>query len=86
MFRYLVKAGPGGASVGEIQQALGIPLSTLSHHLSRMARWPDRSDPARQGDPVRAELRASGRAVGGVPPARVLCGSWRYGGIAGSAG
>ncbi|QIK37131.1 helix-turn-helix transcriptional regulator [Caldichromatium japonicum] len=37
VFRYLVKAGQGGASVGEIQQALGIPLSTLSHHLSRMA-------------------------------------------------
>lgn len=37
VFRYLVKAGPAGAAVGEIQQALGIPLSTLSHHLSRMA-------------------------------------------------
>ena len=37
VFRYLVKAGPGGATVGEIQQVLDIPLSTLSHHLSRMA-------------------------------------------------
>lgn len=38
VFRYLVKAGPGGASVGELQRALNIPLSTLSHHLSRMAQ------------------------------------------------
>ena len=36
IFRYLVKAGPQGASVGEIQRALDIPLSTLSHHLTRM--------------------------------------------------
>ncbi|MCK9237910.1 MAG: ArsR family transcriptional regulator [Thiopseudomonas sp.] len=37
-FRFLVKAGPDGASVGEIQKALDIPGSTLSHHLSRMAK------------------------------------------------
>ena len=37
IFRYLVKAGHQGASVGEIQHALGIPHSTLSHHLTRMA-------------------------------------------------
>jgi len=37
VFRYLVKAGHQGASVGEIQHALGIPHSTLSHHLTRMA-------------------------------------------------
>ncbi|MCK0716181.1 ArsR/SmtB family transcription factor [Chromohalobacter sarecensis] len=38
VFRFLVKAGYGGASVGEIQKALGIPASTLSHHLARMAK------------------------------------------------
>lgn len=38
IFRFLVKAGHRGAPVGDIQKALGIPASTLSHHLSRMAR------------------------------------------------
>lgn len=38
VFRFLVKAGPEGAPVGEVQQALNIPGSTLSHHLARMAR------------------------------------------------
>lgn len=37
VFRFLVRAGHKGASVGEIQKSLGIPASTLSHHLSRMA-------------------------------------------------
>ncbi|MBL0354610.1 MAG: winged helix-turn-helix transcriptional regulator [Dechloromonas sp.] len=37
VFRFLVKAGHQGASVGELQKALAIPASTLSHHLSRMA-------------------------------------------------
>lgn len=36
MFRFLVKAGHDGASVGDIQKELNIPASTLSHHLSRM--------------------------------------------------
>ncbi|MDQ7728299.1 helix-turn-helix domain-containing protein [Halomonas sp. SpR8] len=38
VFRFLVKAGHNGASVGEIQKALDIPASTLSHHLARMAK------------------------------------------------
>lgn len=38
VFRFLVKAGHDGASVGEIQRELAIPASTLSHHLARMAR------------------------------------------------
>ncbi|CEG54815.1 Putative ArsR family transcriptional regulator [Stutzerimonas xanthomarina] len=38
VFRFLVKAGHDGAPVGEIQKALGIPASTLSHHLARMAK------------------------------------------------
>lgn len=37
-FRFLVKAGHSGAAVGEIQKALGIPASTLSHHLARMVK------------------------------------------------
>jgi DNA-binding transcriptional ArsR family regulator len=36
IFRYLVKVGPEGVPVGQIQKALGIPGSTLSHHLSRL--------------------------------------------------
>lgn len=38
VFRFLVKVGHDGASVGEIQKALSIPASTLSHHLARMAK------------------------------------------------
>ena len=37
IFRLLVKAGNDGLSVGEIQQHLGIPASTLSHHIAKMA-------------------------------------------------
>ena len=36
IFRYLVKVGHDGVPVGQIQKALGIPGSTLSHHLSRL--------------------------------------------------
>jgi DNA-binding transcriptional ArsR family regulator len=36
IFRHLVKSGPQGAVVGDIQSALGIPASTLSHHISRL--------------------------------------------------
>ena len=38
VFRFLVKAGHDGASVGDKQKGLGIPASTLSHHLARMAK------------------------------------------------
>lgn len=38
VFRFLVRAGHEGATVGEIQKSLAIPPSTLSHHLARMAR------------------------------------------------
>jgi ArsR family transcriptional regulator len=38
VFRFLVKAGHDGVPVGDIQKALGIPASTLSHHLARMAK------------------------------------------------
>lgn len=38
VFRLLVKEGPGGASAGEVADRLGIPPSTLSHHLSHLER------------------------------------------------
>lgn len=36
IFRYLVKVGEEGVPVGQIQSKLGIPNSTLSHHLNRL--------------------------------------------------
>jgi DNA-binding transcriptional ArsR family regulator len=36
VFTLLVPAGRGGLTVGEIQSRLGVPASTLSHHLSRL--------------------------------------------------
>ncbi len=36
IFRLLVKAGPEGLPVGEIQRLLGVPGSTLSHHIRRL--------------------------------------------------
>lgn len=36
VFRILVRGGPGGLSVGEVQQRAGVPASTLSHHLHRL--------------------------------------------------
>lgn len=36
IFRYLVKVGDKGAPVGQIQKELNVPLSTLSHHISRL--------------------------------------------------
>lgn len=36
IYRALVRAGEKGLPVGQIQQALGIPASTLSHHCKRL--------------------------------------------------
>ena len=36
IFQYLVKGGKQGVPVGEIQSALNIPGSTLSHHITRL--------------------------------------------------
>lgn len=36
IFRYLVKGGRQGVPVGEIQSALEVPGSTLSHHITRL--------------------------------------------------
>ena len=38
IFRFLVKAGNKKVLVGDIQEEMGIPNSTLSHHLSRLAK------------------------------------------------
>lgn len=38
IFRYLVKMGPKGVPVGDIQKELAIPNSTLSHHISRLSK------------------------------------------------
>lgn len=34
--RLLVQAGPDGLPVGELQKHLGVPGSTLSHHISHL--------------------------------------------------
>lgn len=36
IFRYLVKGGRQGVSVGELQSTLNVPGSTLSHHITRL--------------------------------------------------
>ncbi|WP_444994812.1 ArsR/SmtB family transcription factor [Aliikangiella sp. IMCC44359] len=38
IFKYLVKTGKNGASVGSIQKELGIPASTLSHHIAKLIK------------------------------------------------
>jgi DNA-binding transcriptional ArsR family regulator len=38
IFRLLVRAGPIGAVVGELQAHLNIPASTLSHHIAKLVR------------------------------------------------
>jgi DNA-binding transcriptional ArsR family regulator len=36
IFRYLVRCGPNGCPVGDVQRILGVPGSTLSHHIARL--------------------------------------------------
>ncbi len=36
IYRLLVKAGESGLVVGEVQSLLGIPASTLSHHMAHL--------------------------------------------------
>jgi DNA-binding transcriptional ArsR family regulator len=38
IFKLLVRAGQDGANVGTIQGVLGIPATTLAHHLGTLAR------------------------------------------------
>jgi len=48
VFRLLVKAGPDGMVVGDLQRRLKIPASTLSHHIARLA-WAGLVDQRRDG-------------------------------------
>ena len=36
LFRLLVRAGPDGMNIGDIGKMLGLPPSTLSHHLGAL--------------------------------------------------
>jgi ArsR family transcriptional regulator, arsenate/arsenite/antimonite-responsive transcriptional repressor len=36
IYRTLVRAGENGLVVGQIQERIGIPASTLSHHIKRL--------------------------------------------------
>jgi ArsR family transcriptional regulator len=36
VFRLLVRAGEAGLAVGELQAHLGVPASTLSHHVAQL--------------------------------------------------
>jgi ArsR family transcriptional regulator, arsenate/arsenite/antimonite-responsive transcriptional repressor len=38
IFRYLIRAGKKGMPVGEIQEHLAVPGSTLSHHIAKMVK------------------------------------------------
>lgn len=62
-YRLLVKAGEEGLSVGDIQEHLGIPGSTLSHHLSRLV-WAGLVIQERQGRSLRC--RANFAAMRGL--------------------
>lgn len=38
LFKLLVRAGREGANIGTLQQRLGIPATTLAHHLTTLTR------------------------------------------------
>lgn len=38
IFKLLVRAGRDGANIGAIQRMLGIPATTLAHHLGTLAK------------------------------------------------
>ena len=62
-FRLLVKAGEDGLAVGEIQELLSIPGSTLSHHVSRLV-WAGLVTQEREGRTLRC--RANFAAMQGL--------------------
>ena len=57
VFRLLVKAGPDGMVVGDIQRRLRIPASTLSHHIARLT-WAGLIEQHRQGRRLHCFTRA----------------------------
>ncbi len=38
VYRTLVRAGPAGLPVGKLQSKLGVPASTLSHHVGHLVK------------------------------------------------
>ncbi|MCH7743408.1 MAG: helix-turn-helix transcriptional regulator [Proteobacteria bacterium] len=38
VYRLLIQLGPDGVPVGQLQKALAIPASTLSHHVARLVQ------------------------------------------------
>ena len=38
LFRLLVRAGPGGLNIGQIQHHMDLPGSTLAHHIAALVR------------------------------------------------
>ena len=38
IFKLLVRAGPEGTNVGTVQRMLGVPATTLAHHLSALTQ------------------------------------------------
>lgn len=38
IFKLLVRAGPEGTNVGTVQRMLGVPATTLAHHLSTLTQ------------------------------------------------
>ncbi|MGE0850515.1 MAG: ArsR/SmtB family transcription factor [Hyphomicrobiaceae bacterium] len=38
IFKLLVRAGPDGTNVGTVQRTLGVPATTLAHHLNSLSQ------------------------------------------------
>ena len=55
-FRLLVRAGPAGLMVKDIQAHLGVPGSTLSHHISRLV-FAGLISQTREGRALRCRVR-----------------------------
>ncbi len=65
IYRVLVRGGPDGRPVGDIQKSLDIPGSTLSHHISKLV-WVGLVEQERRGRMLicRPILEAMNEAVG----------------------
>ncbi len=48
VYRLLVRAGPDGMTVGDIQRRLEVPASTLSHHIAHLV-WAGLIEQHREG-------------------------------------
>jgi ArsR family transcriptional regulator, arsenate/arsenite/antimonite-responsive transcriptional repressor len=57
IMRLLLSAHPDGLVVGEIQSEIGMPASTLSHHLDAL-RHADLVEPSREGKFLRYRARS----------------------------